>query len=153
MTREEILREVKPINFKTWEVKVVLSDRKTVTRRKPFLLESGYQYTGLYWVECPVKKRLCAAFHHEDETFYPGRDLSPNNGYNCRHPGCEIVEDGIGCCYAFSCPLAYEADEEDCARFGVEYEEGEFMVVKIPEEKFNENHMWRENGHDNAKLQ
>lgn len=88
-----------------------------------------------------------------DKTFYPGRDPSPNNGYNCRHPECETVEGGIGCCCAFSCPLAYEADEEDCAWFGVEYEEGEFVVVEIPEEKFNENRMWRENEHDDAELQ
>lgn len=79
-----------------------------------------------------------------DETFYPGRDPDPNNGYNCRHPNCEVIEDGVGCCHTFSCPLAYEADEADCARFGVEYEEAEFLVVEIPEETFNENCMWRE---------
>jgi len=77
-----------------------------------------------------------------DTGFYPGRDPSPNNGYNCRHPECEEVSDGVGCCHTFSCPLGYEADEEDCEAFGVEYEEGEFIVVDIAPEDFKENCMW-----------
>lgn len=68
MTREEILREAKPILFNTEMVKAILDDRKTVTRRNAFQLESGYQYKGIYWAELPVKKRICASFHHEDGT-------------------------------------------------------------------------------------
>ena len=57
----------------------------------------------------------------------------PNNGYNCKHPECEEVSDGIGCCFAFSCPLGWEADEEDCKGFGYDYEKGEFIVTENQE--------------------
>jgi hypothetical protein len=36
-----------------------------------------------------------------------------NNGYNCNHPNCEYKENGIGKCYAFGCPIAYEIVDED----------------------------------------
>lgn len=54
----------------------------------------------------------------------------PNNGYNCKHPECQTKEEGIGCCYAWGCPLGWEADEEDCGEFGVDYEESEFVVTE-----------------------
>ena len=50
---------------------------------------------------------------------YLEKGVSINNGYNCRHIECEETEineatgEEIGKCYAFSCPLAYEADQED----------------------------------------
>lgn len=76
---------------------------------------------------------------------------SVNNGYNCSHPDCEEVQDGIGCCYSFSCPLAYSADGlvcshagvecEDCGNENCECDEG-MMVCEIPDEKFDVNSMW-----------
>ena len=77
-------------------------------------------------------------FDPDDKEFYPGKEPSPNNGYNCRHPDCDSVEDGVGCCYAWACPLGYEADEEDCADFGVEYEAGEYIVVDMPKKEYDE---------------
>ena len=56
----------------------------------------------------------------------------PNNGYNCKHPECSEAKDGIGCCFAWGCPLGWEADEEDCKEFGFDYEEGEFIVTENP---------------------
>lgn len=65
-----------------------------------------------------------------------------NNGYNCRHPLQEErmrnEETGhmVGACCAWSCPLGYEADEEDFRskkidmRGYTEYEEGAFVVVE-----------------------
>lgn len=58
---------------------------------------------------------------------------APNNGYNCNHPECKRIEEGYGCCHAWACPLGWEADEEDCSEFGIEYEEGEFLITKNPE--------------------
>ena len=78
-----------------------------------------------------------------DTEFYPGRDPSPNNGYNCRHPDCDCMEDGVGCCYTWSCPFGFEADEEDCKAYGVEHQESEFIIVDIPETEFNDNRMWK----------
>ena len=54
-----------------------------------------------------------------------------NNGYNCRHPEQEENCGGIGCCYQWSCPLAnvVPADEEDCEKYGLDYEESEFVLV------------------------
>ena len=77
-----------------------------------------------------------------DTEFYPGRDSSPNNGYNCRHPESYKADDGTGCCYAWSCPLAIEAEEEDCEAFGMEHEESQFVLVDIPESDFDEMYMW-----------
>ena len=53
-----------------------------------------------------------------------------NNGYNCKHPEQEESYGGIGCCYQWSCPIACPADEEDCEKYGIEYEENEFVLVK-----------------------
>ena len=78
-----------------------------------------------------------------DKTFCPGRDPSPNNGYNCRHPDCGEVQDGVGCCFAWSCPLGYEADQEDCDNPDIdndgytECEEGQFI---IPNEDWEASH-------------
>ena len=51
-------------------------------------------------------------------------------GYNCKHPDCDLIEDGYGCCHTFSCPFGWEADKEDCINFGLDYEEGEFIVTE-----------------------
>lgn len=60
----------------------------------------------------------------------PDCGFSPNNGYNCRHPENEAKENGIGCCYQWSCPLnVVPADEEDCEKYGLDYEEAEFVLV------------------------
>ena len=41
-------------------------------------------------------------------------ETSPNNGYNCKHPECGEIQDDIGCCMCSSCPMGWEADEDDC---------------------------------------
>lgn len=59
-----------------------------------------------------------------------------NNGFNCNHPCQEENNHGIGSCYAWSCPLAWQADAEDFKSFGwdpEEYEEGDWMVTDSPE--------------------
>jgi len=78
----------------------------------------------------------CGFFHNA----YLTDDITINNGYNCRHPEQEeqYTKEGktIGCCYAFSCPLGYEADKEDWESFGLDpddFEEGEYIVVDIDE--------------------
>lgn len=43
-----------------------------------------------------------------------------NNGYNCNHPEQEEESDGIGCCFAHSCPLAYQSDGLMCPSYGIE---------------------------------
>jgi hypothetical protein len=78
-----------------------------------------------------------------DKNFYPGRNPSPNNGYNCRHPEAYHADDGTGCCYTWSCPFGFEADEEDCEAFGLEYEDSEFIVLDIPEKDYTEKCMWK----------
>lgn len=82
----------------------------------------------------------CNFFYNAN--FDPEAIVCPNNGYNCRHKDCQEQQDGIGYCMASACPLAYEADEKDCDDAGVEYEEGEFMVVEIPDDEFDPNIMW-----------
>jgi len=72
----------------------------------------------------------------------PDTNITVNNGYNCRHPECGHTARGIGCCYTWSCPFGYEADEEDCINFGLTHEEATFIIVDIPEEDYNENSMW-----------
>lgn len=65
---------------------------------------------------------------------------SCNNGYNCRHPGCGEIQEGVGLCHSFSCPFGYEADREDFENEdidtrGYSYEEGRFIVLNIPEKR------------------
>jgi hypothetical protein len=82
--------------------------------------------------------------------FEPEAKATPNNGYNCRHPEQSENYQGVGCCFSWSCPLGYEADEEDCESFGLECEESEFIIVDILPEEFNENCMWRREGGGDA---
>lgn len=73
---------------------------------------------------------ICGFFYN---TMFDGScKACPNNGYNCKHPECSEAKDGIGCCFAWGCPLGWEADEEDCKEFGFDYEEGEFIVTENP---------------------
>lgn len=74
--------------------------------------------------------QLCGSFFNAQ--FDPSCKALPNNGYNCRHPGNESEEEGVRCCLTWSCPYAWEADEEDCMAFGVEHEEGEYMITEDP---------------------
>jgi hypothetical protein len=83
--------------------------------------------------------RTCGYFHNADTD-----EFSCNNGYNCCHPQQEESEvnaetgEAVFKCLARTCPLGYEADEEDFADFEIDqneytegdYEEGGFVVVK-----------------------
>jgi len=66
------------------------------------------------------------------------KEISVNNGYNCNHS--EQTENEsvngeiIGRCHCYSCPLGYEADEEDFENIeidnqGYEYEEMQYIVI------------------------
>jgi hypothetical protein len=69
-----------------------------------------------------------------------------NNGYNCRHPQQEETARNpdtghdVGMCYAWSCPLGFEAEQEDFNDPNInnngyeECEEGNFIVVDDKEE-------------------
>lgn len=70
---------------------------------------------------------VCGYFFNAE--FDPECKSRPNNGYNCKHPECEEVYNGVGCCFSWGCPFGWMADEEDCAGFGWDYEENEFIVV------------------------
>lgn len=67
------------------------------------------------------------------------KGISVNNGYNCSHLEQAEIEnvngESIGRCHCFSCPLGYEADEEDFEgadidNQGYEYEEMQFIVIE-----------------------
>lgn len=64
-----------------------------------------------------------------------------NGGHNCRHPEAakETVNgEEVGYCYAFSCPLAPCADEEDFKDAGEDpdqYEEDMYVVLYDDENK------------------
>ena len=78
----------------------------------------------------------CGHFHCADV------ELNVNNGYNCSHLNQEEFEEvngvKIGKCYCWSCPMAYEADEEDFKNVDInkngwsveDYEEMTFMVAE-----------------------
>jgi len=72
---------------------------------------------------------------------YMSENFECNNGYNCKHPQQEETDTNeatgkeIGKCYAWSCPLGYEAGEDDFTDIEIdqngytEWEESEFIVV------------------------
>ena len=72
---------------------------------------------------------------------YLEENFTCNNGYNCNHPQQEEAETNgdtgkeVGKCYAWSCPLGYEADEEDFNNPEIDqngydtWEDCEFIVV------------------------
>jgi predicted transcriptional regulator len=66
--------------------------------------------------------------------FFTGDSKKRVNGvqcmdYKCNHP--ENVEPlpGYMICEPWTCPLSVQATEEDCERYGVEYQEFEFVLV------------------------
>ena len=74
-----------------------------------------------------------------------------NNGYNCNHPDCEEEQEGIGCCMASACPLAYPANGLVCQRAGVSCEncgkeececDDDMMVVEIQDGKYDDTYMY-----------
>lgn len=76
----------------------------------------------------------CGYFHNA----YLTDGVALNNGYNCRHPAQEETEEIsgriYGCCYRFSCPLAYQADISDLIKYGVvdagtEDTDDDYMIV------------------------
>ena len=75
-----------------------------------------------------VEKRLVSIYDLVQECglFFSGEE---NGGYGCKS---KSQDKGYpGCCYAFDCPLAYEADKEDLKKYGKGfdyYEEGEWVV-------------------------
>lgn len=68
---------------------------------------------------------ICGYFYNA----YLKKGVTANNGYNCNHPEQEEVQDGCGCCNAWSCPLGYEADKTDCEKFGYDHYEGEYIIT------------------------
>ena len=78
-------------------------------------------------------------------------DFNCNNGYNCKHPQQEETDTNeetgkeVGKCYAWSCPLGYEADQEDFDNPDIdndgytEWQDCEFIVIDDLEEERNEN--------------
>lgn len=75
-----------------------------------------------------------------------------NNGYNCKHPECGDEEEGIGCCRADTCPLAYPADGLICQRSGMQCSEcgceececdDDEMVVEVDANDFDPRYMIR----------
>lgn len=58
-----------------------------------------------------------------------------NGGHNCKHPEAP-QENGIGYCYAFSCPIAVCADEEDFINNGKSLEDYEEDMFVIPNSEF-----------------
>ena len=72
---------------------------------------------------------ICGYFFNAE--FDPDSEFSPNNGYNCRHEGQQEKDGGVGCCYQWSYPLenVIPADEEDCKKYGLDYEDSEFVLV------------------------
>lgn len=59
---------------------------------------------------------------------YLAKGISCNNGYNCKHPGQTEVEMETGKCYAWSCPLAIPAHDEDAPDDSVDYDD---VIVRI----------------------
>ncbi len=74
---------------------------------------------------------ICGNFYNASMT--TENPANVNNGYNCSHPDCKDIQKGIGCCAAFNCPLGFEADEEDCEAFGVEYDELGYIITEEQE--------------------
>ena len=67
-----------------------------------------------------------------------------NNGYNCDHPQCGEEQEGIGCCMAFACPMAYPANGLVCQKAGVSCEcDDDMMVVEIADADYNDSSMYK----------
>lgn len=87
---------------------------------------------------------ICGYFYNAEIE----KDFNCNNGYNCIHPeqgetdtNKETGEE-IGKCYCWSCPLGYEADEEDFANPDIDkngydeddFEEMTYIISEVSEE-------------------
>lgn len=97
-----------------------------------------------YIVELNTLANACGHFYNAECT----DGICANNGYNCLHQAQEeVVEDEasgkyVGCCYAWSCPLAYPPTLADLADYNVidddsvdpekEESSSDFVVVTDP---------------------
>ena len=75
-----------------------------------------------------------------------------NNGYNCERPQCGEEQEGIGCCMASACPMAYPANGLVCQKAGVSCEycgtencecDDDMMVVEIANADYNDSFMYK----------
>lgn len=104
---------------------------------------------------------LFDTFAYNCPFFYTFGNGNINNGYNCDHPEQEYMEDvedeedieetemkECGCCYTFSCPLGFKAEQQDwldkdqidwdgLCESG-EVEEGEYFLVDVGEDATEE---------------
>lgn len=92
--------------------------------------------------------RRCGYFYN---ALLSEEGMTYNNGYNCRHPEQKERETNsqnghsVGACYAWSCPLGYEAGEEDFvsqeidSRGYTEWEENVFIVVEEETDDYRRN--------------
>ncbi len=71
---------------------------------------------------------ICGYFYYAQPGTLP---YKADNRYNCRHPRQTEKQGGTGCCCQWSCPLenVIPADEGDCRKYGLDYEENEFVLV------------------------
>lgn len=93
----------------------------------------------------------CGYFYNCNFTEAGKEQPDVNNGYNCRHPDCGDEENGIGCCRADTCPLAYPADGMICQHSTIMCEEcgkegcacdSDMMVVEINPADLNSHYMY-----------
>ena len=73
MTREELLKNAKPILFNTEMVKVILENRKTVTRRvlKPKLKDGEYECH--IWFNKTLNRHIVEKYDEDESDFTPTR--------------------------------------------------------------------------------
>lgn len=106
-------------------------------------LEYQRSHGELIQVLIPIDELANRCGHFFNSAYNDGPCV--NNGYNCDHPDAE-QEDGVGCCYAKECPIAYPADGLTCRRCGISCEncgdedcecDLDMMVAEIPASEFD----------------
>ena len=102
----------------------------------------------------PLNKLANRCGHFFNYNLAEGFEDKPdvNNGYNCDHPQCGEEQEGIGCCMASACPMAYPADGLVCQKAGVSCEycgtencecDDDMMVVAIADADYNDSFMYK----------
>ncbi len=64
------------------------------------------------------------------ECGYSNPEIEINNGYGCDHSECEerYSEEKQGLCYPWSCPIAYEANQDDLSKEGYDSSTSGYVV-------------------------
>ena len=118
----------------------VLKDTVKYDKPKAYVKPKG----AIIWVKNVEHRMQADGILRKAELFdnfvrhceYFNGETDVNNGYGCNHPNQEEKCANEGCCYCFSCPIGYPAEEESLTEDDIEWVDGKPEADDIDEDGY-----------------